>query len=217
LKVIEIVERFSKDNKKKTIFMELKKEQTTSKSASDPVGYESVGNGIDDLLKESVVKVSNESSSAVATPQEIDTVMNAIMTQKKIAQNQVNYNKTLLTTAHLVQIGATSPKFAESRMVTDYGFEIRAGDLKEACKKNGITVRKYARGIRDQVIKVASAYNISGNLAKSYKLENPSCDTQDLIWVSDFQTFSENPAMPDHVRTWLLQNYKNRFRPDINK
>lgn len=196
--------------------MDPKKEQTTSKS-SDTIGYDSVGDGIDELLKESVVKVSNESSSAVATPQEIDSVVTNIMTNKKIPQSQVNYNKTLLTTAHLVQIGATSPKFAESRMVTDYGVDIRAGDLKEACKRNGITVRKYARGIRDQVIKVASAYKIAGNLAKSYKLENPACDTQDLIWVSDFQTFSENPAMPDHVRTWLLQNYKNRFRPDINR
>ena len=48
---------------------------------------------------------------------------------------------------------------------------------------------------------------------KGYKLENPSCDKQDLVWVSDFQTFSENPSMPENVRTWLLNNYRNRFRP----
>ena len=196
--------------------MDPKKEQTTSKAA-ETIGFNNVGDGIDELLSEAKVKVTNESSSAVATPQEIDAVINTIMTNKKIPQNQKDYTKVLVTTAHLVQIGATSPKFAESRMVTDYGLDIRAGDLKEACKRNGITVRKYARGIRDQVTKVATAYNISGNLAKNYKLENPACDIQDLIWVSDFQTFSENPAMPEHVKTWLLQNYKNRFRPDTNR
>ena len=196
--------------------MDPKKEQTTSKAA-ETIGFNNVGDGIDELLSEAKVKVSNESSSAVATPQEIDSVINTIMTNKKIPQNQKDYTKVLVTSAHLVLLAATSPKFAETRMVTDYGLDIRAGDLKEACKRNGITVRKYARGIRDQVIKVAAAYNISGNLAKNYKLENPACDTQDLIWVSDFQTFSENPAMPEHVRTWLLQNYKNRFRPDTNR
>lgn len=194
--------------------MDPKKYQITENNS---VGYDNVGEGIDNLLKTSKVKVMNESSSAVATPQEIDGVVESLMTQKKIAKTQENYNKVLATTAHLVQIGATSPRFADSRMVTDYGVEIRAGELKEACKKNGITVRKYARGIRNTVIKVATAYNIAGNLSKNYKLENPSCDTQDLIWVADFQTFSDNPAMPEHVRTWLLQNYKNRFRPESNK
>jgi hypothetical protein len=179
-----------------------------------PVGYDNVGEGIDNLLQNSKVKVMNESSSAVATPQEIDGVIGALMTQKKIANTQEGFNKVLATCAHLVQIGATSPRFADSRLVTDYGVEIRAGELKEACKRNGITVRKFARGIRNIVVKVASAYNIAGNLSKNYKLENPSCDMQDLIWVADFQTFSENPAMPEHVRTWLLQNYKNRFRPE---
>ena len=29
--------------------------------------------------------------------------------------------------------------------------------------------------------------------------------------------FPENPAMPDHVRTWLLQNDKNRLRQDLKK
>ena len=98
-------------------------------------------------------------------------------------------------------------------MVTDYGVEVKVSDLRDACSKAGITVRKYARGIRDQVIKVAQKHQLEGNLAKGYKLENPSCDKQDLVWVSDFQTFSENPSMPENVRTWLLNNYRNRFRP----
>lgn len=86
--------------------------------------------------------------------------------------------------------------------------------MRESCSRAGITVRKFSRGIRNVVIKVATKLNIEGNLAKNYKMEFPTCDKQDLIWVSDFQTFSDNPAMPDQVKTWLLQNYKNRFRPE---
>lgn len=69
--------------------------------------------------------------------------------------------------------------------------------------------------VRDDVIKVAVKHGIEGNLSKNYKLENPGFEEQDLIWVSDFQTFSDNPAMPEHVKHWLLENYRNRFRPNM--
>jgi hypothetical protein len=98
-------------------------------------------------------------------------------------------------------------------MVTDYGIDLKVLELRNACKTAGITVRKLARGIRDDVIKVAMKHGIEGNLSKNYKLENPNFDPQDLIWVSDFQTFSENPAMPENVRQWLLENYRSRFKP----
>lgn len=131
-----------------------------------------------------------------------------------MAQSQENFNKVFTTSAHLVQIGATSPKFASTRMITDYGVEGKTSDLRESCSRARITVRKFSRSIKNVVIKVATQLNIEGNLAKNYKMEFPTCDKQDLIWVSDFQTFSDNPAMPDQVKTWLLQNYKNRFRPE---
>ena len=131
-----------------------------------------------------------------------------------MAQSQENFNKVFTTSAHLVQIGATSPKFASTRMITDYRVEGKTSDLRESCSRAAITVRKFSRSIKNVVIKVATQLNIEGNLAKNYKMEFPTCDKQDLIWVSDFQTFSDNPAMPDQVKTWLLQNYKNRFRPE---
>lgn len=177
------------------------------------VGLNNVGDGIDQLLEKVTKKITNEVSSAVATQVEVDQVVNTIIGQKKLPATQDSFNRVLLTTSHLVQIGATSPKYSSTRTITDYGVEIRVGDLRDACSKSGITVRKYARGIRNFVIKVAQKHQIEGNLAKGYKLENPSADKQDLVWVSDFQTFSDNPSMPENVRTWLLENYKNRFRP----
>ena len=68
----------------------------------------------------------------------------------------------------------------------------------------GITARKFARGIRTIIIKVAKHDEIEGNLSRNYKLENPNFDQQDLV---------EDLAMPEHVKTWLLENYRRRFRP----
>lgn len=178
------------------------------------IGINNIGDGIDQILENTTTRTTGEISSAVATETEIDTVISGIITSKRMAQSQENFNKVLTTSAHLVQIGATSPKFASMRMITDYGIEVKTSDLRESCSRAGITVRKFSRGIRNVVIKVATKLNIEGNLAKNYKMEFPTCDKQDLIWVSDFQTFSDNPAMPDQVKTWLLQNYKNRFRPE---
>lgn len=176
------------------------------------VGLENIGD-LDTILNGVKSKVTNE-SGAVASPEDIDNTIKAILLAKKIPPTQDNYNKALLSTAHLVQIGATSPKFAATRIISDYGLDIKAGDLRDACNKNGTTVRKYARGIRNTVIKVASNFGLEGNLAKSYKLENPGCDRQDLIWASDFQTFSDNEAMPESVKLWLLDNYRRRFKPN---
>jgi hypothetical protein len=61
---------------------------------------------------------------------------------------------------------------------------------------------------------VANAFKLEGNLSKSYKLEHPTAQFDDLIWVSDFQSFYDDPAMPSEaiaVRVWLLKNYSNRF------
>lgn len=136
---------------------------------NDPnVGLGNVGD-LDSLLGSVKSTVKNE-SGAVASPDEIDNTVKAILVSNKLESSQENYNKVLLSTAHLVQIGATSPKFAATRIITDYGVEVKAGDLREACNKNGTTVRKYARGIRDTVIKVATNFGLEGNLAKSYKL-----------------------------------------------
>lgn len=184
-----------------------------TKNEDKNVGLGNVGDGIDKLLESTTSQKNMETSSAVATTTEVEQVVGTLITSKKLPNTQDSFNRVLVTTAHLVQIGATSPKFASTRMVPDYGVDIRVGDLRDACSKTGITVRKFARGIRDQVIKVAQKHQIEGNLAKGYKLENPSCDRQDLVWVSDFQTFSENPSMPENVRTWLLNNYRNRFKP----
>ncbi len=52
---------------------------------------------------------------------------------------------------------------------------------------------------------------MEGNFSKSYKLENPNFDEQDLVWVSDFQKFSNDLAMPENDKIWLLKNYKKRL------
>lgn len=176
------------------------------------LGVEGIGNGIDEILEQSVGARPELEGQGVATPQEINAVVMEVMAMNKTPITQQNFTKVYVSICHMVQIGATSPKFSETRKITDYGVEVKVGDVRTACKKIGITVRKLARGLKNDVIKVAAKHNLAGNLAKNYKLENPNYEVQDLIWVSDFQTFSENLAMPEHVKEWLLANYKKRFR-----
>ncbi len=54
--------------------------------------------------------------------------------------------------------------------------------------------------MRKNIIKVAIKNNLPGNFLLNYKMENPQFKAQDLKWVLDFQTFSEDPAMPEHTR-----------------
>lgn len=164
--------------------------------------------------KASSPKPIETGSNAVATKEEVNLVIAEIAKAKNIKITHATYSRILCTIAHIVQDGATSPKQADSKKVTEYGIELKVGELRAYCKKTGLTVRKLARGIRKPVIEVAQAFQLEGNLAKSYKLQNPQYEEQDLIWVSDFQTFSKDPSMPEHVRKWLLENYKQRFKPN---
>nr|YP_009364072.1 hypothetical protein [Pediastrum duplex]AQU64446.1 hypothetical protein [Pediastrum duplex] len=132
---------------------------------------------------------------------------------RKLPLTQQNFTKAYTSVCHLCQQGATSPKYAENARVTIYGIDLRVGDLRQACIIHKTTVRKLARALQNDIVKVATIRMMEGNLSKLYKLENPNYNKQDLVWVSDFQTFNDNTAMPDHVRTWLLENYRNRFRP----
>jgi hypothetical protein len=193
------------------------KDASVTSASNLDIGMGSIGDGIDTILNNVQVKPSIGAGTGIASEQEIDTTMKTILINKKIPLNQENFNKTVVTVCHMVQEGATSPKYAESKMVPNYGLYFKVGDLRAACKSSGITVRKLARGLKDEIIKIAARYDIEGNLAKNYKLDNPQFDPQDLIWVSDFQTFSENPAMPQKVKEWLLDNYRNRFRTSIKE
>lgn len=177
---------------------------------------DNLSDGIETILQ-AIPRITNTfaDSVGVATKEQIDNVVSDLIKKEKKANTSENYHKTLVTLAYMCQLGATSRKFLQSRKIREFGLNITVGNFIESCKKHDTTPRKFARAIRNEIIKVATHFNLEGNLAKTYKLDFPSHEKQDLIWVSDFQTFSDNPAMPTHVSQWLLENYKKRFRPDL--
>lgn len=170
---------------------------------------------LDSVLMEKSQAPKLGTGTGVAEPREIDTVIKTIVNLKKMPNTTESYNKVLVTCAIHCQQGATSPKYAESRVVTEHGVSLKVSEFRAALKTAGTTARKFARGIRGVIVKVSKHYELEGNLSKSYKLENPNFDPQDLPWVSDFQTFNDDPAMPSHVKQWLLENYRKRFRPNL--
>jgi hypothetical protein len=186
----------------------------TVPSSGSSVGFDQAEAGIDQILENTRLKLRQGTGTGVADHTEIDKVIKDILKQKNLVESQENYNRILCSCALHCQQGATSPKYADSRMVVEYGISLKVSEMRAALKAAGITARKFARGIRNVIIKVAKSYLVEGNLSKAYKLENPNFDQQDLVWVSDFQTFNEDPAMPVHVKEWLLDNYRRRFRPN---
>ena len=181
--------------------------------APGAIGFEAAENSIDQVLIKATPVTRQGSGTGVADPREIDKVIYEIARMKGWGMDLELYNRILASAALLCQQGATSPKFADSRVAPEYDVYLKVSEFRAALKVTGITARKFARGIRGIIIKVARLHGLEGNLSKSYKLEVPNADAQDLIWVSDFQTFSDDPAMPEGVRQWLLENYRTRFRP----
>jgi hypothetical protein len=76
-------------------------------------------------------------------------------------------------------------------------------------QKKGITIRQFARAISDNVADIALILNLPGDLHRQMKLEYPDLSDSDAVWCSNFQTY--NKRCPEHVRLWLVSNYKSRF------
>ena len=162
-----------------------------------------------DEIKEENPQFSNK--SGVASTQELELITENILTQIRTPNNSRNKNKVLASIAVLVQEGATSPRFSETYTCQLFHIPVSVKNVRKACVDNKTTVRKLARAIRDHAVIISSKLNIEGNLSKTYKLQYQDYQADELHWVSDFQTFSDNPAMPPRVKKWLLENYNNRF------
>jgi hypothetical protein len=152
-------------------------------------------------------------SKSMLSPEETTSVITNVMTILKVPNTPENVIKTTATVCVMLQSGATSRKFEENKIFESYGIPMTAKNLKTSLAKvsTSHTPRKLARSLRDQILLVATANGIPGNLSKKFMLENPNHDSSDLIWVSDFQSFTNNPNMPDIVRFWLQKNYSSRF------
>lgn len=187
--------------------------QNTSSENAQKIGFEQAESGIDQILNERQPIIKQSAGTGVADQTEINLVITGIIKMKNLPATQEYYNRALASCALHCQQGVTSPKYADSRIVVEYGIQLKVSEMRAALKSANVTARKFARGIRNIIIKVAKYNLVEGNLSKAYKLENPGFDQQDLVWVSDFQTFNEDPAMPKHVKEWLLENYRKRFRP----
>lgn len=119
---------------------------------------------------------------------------------------------TLIMVAGLMQSGATSKKQFAKNAEEWGGARITIGMLRNACSNHKTTVRQLARGMANDIIEVMKGmgeYAQGGNLSKRYQAEFPEATIEQLIWVSDFQTF--NPECPEEVKKWLTNDYHSRF------
>lgn len=169
------------------------------------------------IEQEMTGKAIEEVGDGAATKEQINKVLRNILEEKKLEVTPERLRQVSLSVAELCQLGATSPKFKETRRSSSFKIVVTVAEIRRAVAagfaKDEVTVRKLARGMKDLIAKVATTLLIEGNLSKAYKIDNPDYDPQELPWVSDFQTFNRSKEMPDTVKQWLLANYKARFKP----
>lgn len=153
--------------------------------------------------------LQDKKQSSQANQEAVDAVVTTIADShygkdKKMARAAI---------ALLCQRGATNTNTGSKVQVKlgekDKANILRASDLQSACKKHGITVRQMARTMRSEIHQFAKAYKEEGDLTAQYLRDNPDMTEEDKYWCSNFQ--SENPECPQHIREWLLNDYKRRF------
>jgi len=121
--------------------------------------------------------------------------------------------EVLITVAYLLQRGATSPKTPSSTKFSYGTTTVTVEQIRKACRIEKVTVRQFARGMKDRILRIMQALGDQapeGNLAKTMRLDIPKMSKEEAVWASDFQTY--NPDCPTRVKNWLVKNYRERFR-----
>lgn len=154
------------------------------------------------------------SSPSIATRDEIEGVITNIIKDRKLIDDAegITRNKIRLNMGVLLHQGATSPKCDKNKISNYWNFNLSVRTLDSAISKiPGLTARKVARGMRREITAIAQRTGLPGNLSKRYRINFPLADAKELVWVSDYNTFSDDPSMPENVRKWLAENLKARF------
>jgi len=123
-----------------------------------------------------------------------------------------NLGEVVINVAILLQKGATSPKASSSQKNTWGQSTVDIEMIRNACKLESITVRQFARGMKDVVANkmlLLGPYAAKGNLSRKASLDIENITLEEEIWASDFQTY--NPNCPERVKKWLSNNYEMRF------
>ena len=150
-------------------------------------------------------------TAGTPTEDEVNEVVKLLLKDTSQQDTVTNINRVKLTIGQFSQEGATSPKFSSTHTSSEFGITLTVDQVRKAATAKGLTIRKLARALSNEAKIAAQTLKIEGNLSKQYKLFNPKAQFQELMWASDFFTFSDDPSMDPGVREWLLQNYNTRF------
>jgi len=161
-------------------------------------------------LSDSSKKLEVMDTNGEASEFTCSTVLTEI---KAKAGANATMGQVFLCVAMLLQKGGTSPKTPGTQMYKYGNASVTVEIIRNACRSHKCTVRQLARGLKDQIIDLMIELGSdapSGNLAKSMMLELKEVSKEEAIWASDFQTYNER--CPFKVRSWLVRNYRLRFR-----
>lgn len=136
----------------------------------------------------------------------VDEIMEKITVGKKI-DNDIAW---ILVTG-VLQRGGTNQSAVN---VVTFNFNDNSLSAKELLKyikevQANATVRQFARSVANDIVDIAMALNIPGDLHSQMRFEHPNLSDSEAVWCSNFQT--QNPSCPDTVRDWLVHNHRHRF------
>lgn len=137
----------------------------------------------------------------------INKTMNEVMSKLSLDNIELAY----IFVAGLMQKGGSNQKAGNSIHFSFQGKSLSSQEFNKILNNvhKGATNRQFARSIGTDIVNVALAFELPGDLHSQMKLDEPNLTLQESVWCSNFQT--QNPDCPDSVRHWLVDNYKDRF------
>lgn len=157
----------------------------------------------EDLKKDQIITQTTNTFSETT----INKIIEEITTNLTLPEIELAW----ILIAGVLQRGGSNLKAGNAVSYTIGTYTLSSQQLNKIIRKfvkNG-TNRQLARTIANEIADIALTLNIPGDLHSQMLIEHPKMSDQDKVWCSNFQT--QNPNCPDHIREWLVKNYKSRF------
>ena len=71
------------------------------------------------------------------------------------------------------------------------------------------TLRQFARTYCNEIYKIASFFDIEGDLAKKIGRNYQNLSRDEKIWLANFQM--DNPNCPEDIRNYLMEHFNSLF------
>lgn len=158
-------------------------------------------------LQTEVTSVQTDTNAALISSDDSDKLINEIINDNR----DFTPATALAAVCIICQKGGTSRRAQGNIYAVVNGRRLDLKKIRDTIERARIkfTLRQWARTNASAIHRVASLFNVPGDLYKKILRKYPEISNEDSFWLSNFQM--DNEECPINLRRYIMEHFKELF------